>query len=217
MTHEFKTPLYHRYLYCGALKDPAIIHTPERLLNYATIIDNENQRLKQQVERVLQMARLDSEEVGLKKETCDLHELILEVCQNNLVTSKATIELALEASPSIIRVDKLHLTNVLFNLLDNAIKYNRQQPVIQITTSQMNGSMVIKIKDNGIGIKLDDQKKIFHRFYRVPTGNLHDVKGFGLGLSYVKLIVEAHKGKITLTSNPDQGSCFSIALPMQKK
>ncbi|MBK7650588.1 MAG: HAMP domain-containing histidine kinase [Flammeovirgaceae bacterium] len=200
-----------------SLKDPAIIHTPERLLNYATIIDNENQRLKQQVERVLQMARLDSEEIGLKKEVCDLHELILEVCQNNLVISKATIELALEASPSTLLVDKLHLTNVFFNLLDNAIKYNRQQPVIQISTTLMNGNIVIKIKDNGIGIKLDDQKKIFHRFYRVPTGNLHDVKGFGLGLSYVKLIVEAHKGKITLTSNPDQGSCFSIALPMQKK
>jgi two-component system phosphate regulon sensor histidine kinase PhoR len=217
MTHEFKTPLSTIAISTAVLKDPAIIHTPERLLNYATIIDNENQRLKQQVERVLQMARLDSEEVGLKKEVCDLHELILEVCQNNLVVSKATIELALEASPSTLLADKLHLTNVFFNLLDNAIKYNRQQPVIQISTSLINGNMVIKIKDNGIGIKPDDQKKIFHRFYRVPTGNLHDVKGFGLGLSYVKLIVEAHKGKITLTSDSDKGSCFSIALPMQKK
>ncbi|MBK8289582.1 MAG: HAMP domain-containing histidine kinase [Flammeovirgaceae bacterium] len=216
MTHEFKTPLATIAISTSVLKDPAIIHTPERLLNYATIIDNENNRLKQQVERVLQMARLDTEEVGLKQEVCDLHELIREASQNNLVASKATIELVLEASPSIILADKLHLTNVIFNLLDNAIKYNKHQPTIQISTSYTHGNLILRIEDNGIGIKSEDQKKIFHRFYRVPTGNLHDVKGFGLGLSYVKLIVEAHKGKITLTSEPDKGSCFSIALPGQK-
>ncbi|MDZ7650772.1 MAG: HAMP domain-containing sensor histidine kinase [Cytophagales bacterium] len=216
MTHEFKTPLSTIAISTSVLKDPAIIHTPERLLNYATIIDNENNRLKQQVERVLQMARLDTKEIGLKKEVCDLHELIREAKQNNLVASKVNVELALEASPSSIRADKLHLTNVIFNLLDNAIKYNKQQPIIRISTSYTHGNLILRIEDNGIGIKSEDQKKIFHRFYRVPTGNLHDVKGFGLGLSYVKLIVEAHKGKITLTSEPDKGSCFSIALPGQK-
>lgn len=216
MTHEFKTPLSTIAISTSVLKDPGIIHTPERLLNYATIIDNENQRLKQQVERVLQMARLENEEVGLKREICDLHDIIREASESNLA-SKATLELVLEASPSTVLADKLHLTNVIFNLLDNAIKYNKQQPLIRISTSHAHGNIFLKIEDNGIGIKQDDQKKIFHRFYRVPTGNLHDVKGFGLGLSYVKLIVEAHKGKITLTSEPNKGSCFSIVLPVQKK
>ncbi|MBL7876150.1 MAG: HAMP domain-containing histidine kinase [Cyclobacteriaceae bacterium] len=216
MTHEFKTPLSTIAISTSVLKDPGIIHTPERLLNYATIIDNENQRLKQQVERVLQMARLENEEVGLKREICDLHDIIWEASESNLA-SKATLELVLEASPSTVLADKLHLTNVIFNLLDNAIKYNKQQPLIRISTSHAHGNIFLKIEDNGIGIKQDDQKKIFHRFYRVPTGNLHDVKGFGLGLSYVKLIVEAHKGKITLTSEPNKGSCFSIVLPVQKK
>lgn len=215
MTHEFKTPLSTIAISTSVLKDPGIIHTPERLLNYATIIDNENQRLKQQVERVLQMARLENEEVGLKKEICDLNDIIREASESNLA-SKATLELVLEASPSTVLADKLHLTNVIFNLLDNAIKYNKQQPLIRISTSHAHGNIFLKIEDNGIGIKQDDQKKIFHRFYRVPTGNLHDVKGFGLGLSYVKLIVEAHKGKITLTSEPNKGSCFSIVLPVQK-
>lgn len=215
MTHEFKTPLSTIAISTSVLKDPGIIHTPERLLNYATIIDNENQRLKQQVERVLQMARLENEEVGLKREICDLHDIIREASESNLA-SKATLELVLEASPSTVLADKLHLTNVIFNLLDNAIKYNKQQPLIRISTSHAHGNIFLKIEDNGIGIKQDDQKKIFHRFYRVPTGNLHDVKGFGLGLSYVKLIVEAHKGKITLTSEPNKGSCFSIVLPVQK-
>ncbi len=214
MTHEFKTPLSTIAISTAVLKDPNIVQMPERLLNYATIIENENQRLKQQVERVLQMARLEKEDIGLKKEIYDVHELIQEAAKNNSISSKATLSLSLEAKNSTVLADKLHLINVLFNLFDNAIKYNQQAPRITIQTFNVNGSIGINIQDNGIGIRPEDQRKIFYRFYRVPTGNLHDVKGFGLGLSYVKLIVEAHKGKITVSSEPGNGSCFSIVLPL---
>ncbi|MBN8578946.1 MAG: HAMP domain-containing histidine kinase [Cytophagales bacterium] len=214
MTHEFKTPLSTIAISTAVLKDPSIVKAPERLLNYATIIENENQRLKQQVERVLQMARLEKEDIGLKKEQVNVHELIQDAVKTNALNSKATITLNLQAAHTLLTADKLHLTNVFFNLLDNAIKYNTHSPEIQIRSCNVTGSIQIEIQDNGIGIKPEDQRKIFFRFYRVPTGNLHDVKGFGLGLSYVKLIVEAHKGKITVKSEPGNGSCFSIVLPL---
>ncbi len=216
MTHEFKTPLSTIAISTSVLKDPSIVHSPERLLNYATIIETESQRLKQQVERVLQMARLEKEDIGLKMEAQDFHELIQEAVTNNSLSSNARIELHLEARHAKIMADKLHLVNVIFNLIDNAIKYNNNTPLINIRSSNINGNVLLEIKDNGIGIRPEDQKKIFHRFYRVPTGNVHDVKGFGLGLSYVKLIVEAHKGKITVTSEPGNGSSFSIVLPLIK-
>lgn len=214
MTHEFKTPLSTIAISTAVLKDPKIVHTPERLFNYATIIENENQRLKQQVERVLQMARLEKEDIGLKKEPTDVHELIQDAVKSNAISSKAAISLNLQAQRSQLTADKLHLTNVFFNLLDNAIKYNSNPPEISVSTKNINGSIQIDVQDNGIGISPEDQRKIFLRFYRVPTGNLHDVKGFGLGLSYVKLIVEAQKGKISVTSKPGNGSCFSIVLPL---
>lgn len=214
MTHEFKTPLSTIAISTSVLKDPTIIHTPERLLNYATIIENENQRLQQQVERVLQMARLETEDLGLKREKHNVHHLIKEAASNNLLTSKASITLLLEAEQTEVNVDKLHIVNVIFNLLDNAIKYNMNVPAITIRTFNAEENICLEIKDNGMGISAEEQKKIFHRFYRVPTGNLHDIKGFGLGLSYVKLILEAHKGKISLTSELQKGSCFLIELPI---
>lgn len=217
MTHEFKTPLSTIAISTSVLKDPAIIHTPERLLNYATIIENENQRLQQQVERVLQMARLETEDLGLKKEKLNVHHLIKEAASNNLLTSKASITLLLDAQQTDLRVDRLHMTNVIFNLLDNAIKYNLNVPTITIRTYNIEENIIMEIKDNGMGISAEEQKKIFHRFYRVPTGNLHDIKGFGLGLSYVKLIVEAHKGKISVTSKSGNGSCFLNELPIIKE
>jgi two-component system phosphate regulon sensor histidine kinase PhoR len=216
MTHEFKTPLSTIAISTSVLKDPSIVHSPERLLNYATIIETESQRLKQQVERVLQMARLEKEDIGLTLEAQDLNELIQEAVTNNSLASKASIELHLEARHATIMADKLHLLNVIFNLIDNAIKYTTNTPIVHIRTSNTNGSILLEIEDNGIGIKPEDQKKIFHRFYRVPTGNLHDVKGFGLGLNYVKLMVKAHKGNITVTSKPGNGSSFSIVLPIVK-
>jgi two-component system, OmpR family, phosphate regulon sensor histidine kinase PhoR len=217
MTHEFKTPLSTITISTSVLKDPGIIQTPERLLNYATIIENESQRLQQQVERVLQMARLETEDLGLKKENHDLHKLLSEAAANNSIASKTTINLELEAKQATLLCDKLHIMNVIFNLLDNAIKYNLNKPVLNIRTYNTPGQIILEFRDNGIGINPEDQKKIFYRFYRVPTGNVHDVKGFGLGLSYVKLIVEAHKGKISISSEPGKGSCFTITLPIVKE
>jgi two-component system, OmpR family, phosphate regulon sensor histidine kinase PhoR len=186
MTHEFKTPIATIAISTQVLKDPGIVSTPERLLNYATIIENENYRLKQQVERVLQMARMENEDLGLKKEPADLHEIIREAAGNQAFNSgKATIHLNLKASMAYLPVDKLHFQNVIFNLIDNAIKYNQREPVIAISTRNSDQQLLIEVKDNGIGIGPNEQKKIFQRFYRVPTGNRHDVKGFGLGLSYV--------------------------------
>ncbi len=215
MTHEFKTPISTIAISTQVLKDPGIIQFPERLLNYATIIENENHRLKQQVERVLQMARLEKEDIGLKKEVLDFHDLIHEAVNNKTFqTANVSIKLKLEATASNVTVDKLHMVNLIYNLLDNAIKYNKRDPDILISTSTINKMLKMKIRDNGIGIHPDNLKKIFNRFYRVPTGNLHDVKGFGLGLSYVKRIVEAHNGKITISSEPERGSQFIIQLPL---
>jgi len=215
MTHEFKTPLSTIAISSEVLRDPGITHTPERLLNYATIIQTESQRLKQHVERVLQMARLEKSDVGLKKERLDLHELIREAVQNSSVTlqeKNGRMSLQLDAQHSFIEADKLHFTNVLFNLIDNAIKYNKNAPELSIKTGNFNKQVFVEVQDNGIGISPENQKKIFHQFYRVPTGNLHDVKGFGLGLNYVKLIVEAHRGKISVESQPGHGCIFRITL-----
>ena len=216
MTHEFKTPISTIAISSEVLKDPSIIHTPERLLSYATIIQNENQRLKQQVERVLQMARLEKEDIGLKKEEVDLHELIRDAVKNISLALSAkggNIEMELNATQSTVLVDKLHFTNVFYNLLDNAIKYNQREPQIVIRTISEDKQLIVSVSDNGIGIRAEDQRKVFHKFYRVSTGNIHDVKGFGLGLNYVKLMVEKHKGKINLESKLDQGSIFTIGIP----
>ncbi|MFM8833420.1 MAG: sensor histidine kinase [Cytophagales bacterium] len=217
MTHEFKTPLSTIAISSGVLKDPSIIQTPERLLNYATIIENETHRLKQQVERVLQMARWEKNSFTLKREPLSLHQIISESVKSNLfAVEKAgcTVQLQLNASDDVLPVDKLHLSNVLYNLIDNAVKYCQQQPVITISTESTSHVFTLAVADNGIGISNENHTKIFHRFYRVPTGNVHDVKGFGLGLNYVKLVVEAHGGRITVQSKIGNGSIFKIVLPL---
>ncbi|MBS1507674.1 MAG: HAMP domain-containing histidine kinase [Bacteroidetes bacterium] len=216
MTHEFKTPLSTIAISSEVLRSPEIMQSPERLLNYATIIQTESHRLKQHVERVLQMARLEKSDVGLKKERLNVHSLIHEAVQNSALAiqeKNGTINWQLDASSQWINADKLHFTNVLFNLIDNAIKYNKNVPVLNIVTGNQGKQIFVEIRDNGIGISPENQRKIFHQFYRVPTGNLHDVKGFGLGLNYVKLIVESHRGKITVMSKPGEGSIFKIMLP----
>jgi two-component system phosphate regulon sensor histidine kinase PhoR len=217
MTHEFKTPISTIAISAEVLKDPRIVNTPERLLNYTTIIQNENNRLKQQVERVLQMARLDKEHIGLKKEILDVHEIIREAVKNISIgksTQAENIELNLDSSHPNVQADKLHLTNVFFNLLDNALKYCKEIPRIVISTTKLNDMLHITVQDNGIGISAENHKKVFQKFYRVPTGNIHDVKGFGIGLNYVKLVVESHKGKINLASELGKGSTFTLILPV---
>ena len=216
MTHEFKTPISTIAISAEVLKNPSIIHTPERLLNYVTIIQNENHRLQQQVERVLQMARSDKEDIGLKKEQVDIHELICEAVKNitpSLQSKNGKINLDLNAMHTRVSVDRLHFTNVFYNLLDNAIKYNHSSPEILIRTQAHNKLLSISVSDNGIGISVENHKKVFHKFYRVPTGNIHDVKGFGIGLNYVKLIVKKHEGKVSLHSELGKGSTFTIDIP----
>lgn len=216
MTHEFKTPISTIAVSTEVLKDTNIVQQPDRLLQYATIIENENKRLKQHVERVLQMAKLEKEDVGLKKETVNLHEIIHEVVQSidlALQEKQGAIHLKLNAPSPNLTADKHHLTNVIFNLLDNAIKYCTSKPSITIRTELNGTSISLTVEDNGIGISDENKRRIFQKFYRVPTGNVHDVKGFGLGLHYVKQIVEAHRGRITVTSEPGKGCAFTILLP----
>lgn len=216
MTHEFKTPISTIAVSAEVLKDPAIIHQPERLLNYSTLIEKENNRLKLQVERVLHLARLDTQTITLKKELIDVHQVIGDAVQNASVAlheRQGTVTCRLLASQSTLPADKLHISNVLFNLLDNAIKYCTDTPSIVIETTNHHRGVQIEVQDNGIGINAEDIKRVFQKFYRVPTGNIHNVKGFGLGLSYVKSIVEAHKGKISLESKAGVGSTFRVYLP----
>jgi two-component system phosphate regulon sensor histidine kinase PhoR len=216
MTHEFKTPIATIAVSAEVLKSPDIVHQPERLFNYTTIIENENKRLKQHVERVLQMAKLDKEDFDLKKETINLHEVIQEVVEGmriSLQEKQGTLMLELNASKPEIQADRHHLTNVIYNLVDNAIKYCSNQPAIAIKTMSEGKGIVLEVQDNGIGIGSENQKRIFQKFYRVPTGNVHDVKGFGLGLHYVKQMVEAHRGKITLMSEIGKGCRFQVHLP----
>jgi two-component system, OmpR family, phosphate regulon sensor histidine kinase PhoR len=218
MTHEFKTPISTIAVSTEVLKDPNIVHQPERLLNYTTIIEKENTRLKQQVERVLQMARLEKEDIGLKKELIDVHQIIQDAIKNTagaLHEKNGSISYALNATRHSIEADRLHLTNVLYNLIDNAIKYCKGTPQIIIRTADANKSLSLEIEDNGIGISSENQKRVFQKFYRVPTGNVHDVKGFGIGLNYVKSIIEAHKGNIRLESELGKGSTFRMSLPLQ--
>ena len=217
MTHEFKTPLATIAVSAEVLKDPGIVHQPERLMNYAAIIEKENIRLKQQVERVLQMARLDKEQVNLKKERVSIHQLIQDAVRHQAVALQekgGNVNLSLDAVSQELDGDKLHLTNVINNLLDNAIKYCQVVPDIVVRTLMVTGNIVIEVQDNGIGIGQDSIKRIFQKFYRVPTGNVHDVKGFGLGLSYVKTIVDAHKGRISVESELGKGSIFRVTLPL---
>ena len=217
MTHEFKTPISTIAVSTEVLKNPDIIHHPERLLNYTTIIEKENIRLKHQVERVLQMAKFDKEDIGLKKEKVDVHQIIRDAIQNtalSLQEKNGTIRCELGAGNHVISADRLHLTNVLYNLIDNAIKYCRDAPRIVITTVNNSKSLCIAVKDNGLGIARENHRKVFQKFYRVPTGDVHDVKGFGLGLHYVKSVVNAHKGSIKLESDLGTGSIFRISLPL---
>ncbi|MEQ8361251.1 MAG: HAMP domain-containing sensor histidine kinase [Cyclobacteriaceae bacterium] len=216
MTHEFKTPIATIAISSEVLKNPDISRQPDRLLKYATVIENESNRLKQQVERVLQMAQLDEKKIELNIETFDVNQLLRESLQNCALTlqeNKGEIELKLNGAQHTISGDKLHLTNVINNLIDNAVKYNSNEPQITIRTYNKKDTFCIEVEDNGMGIASENHNRIFERFYRVPTGNVHNVKGFGLGLNYVKLIVEAHKGTITLESTLGKGTTFKIFLP----
>lgn len=217
MTHELKTPISTIGLSSEMLMRSDFSQDPEKLKRYASIIYKENKRLENQVERVLNVAKMDKEELTLKKEQMDLHELLEEARENfefNQLEQGGQITLHLEADHHVLQADPVHITNVVYNLLDNAVKYCEQNPDIHVTTRNEKKGLLLEFSDNGIGIKRENLKMIFDKFYRVPTGNLHNVKGFGLGLYYVKLIIDAHNGKIEVKSKPGEGTTFTIWLPL---
>ena len=220
MTHEFKTPISTISLACQALMDKDIINTPELYESYISIINDENQRLAAMAEKILQTAILDKGELRLKKEWINMHEIIHELVRSNemLISQKGgDLSLNLAAETHMINADKLHLTNLLYNLLDNANKYTFETPKISVSTKDDGDNLLIVVKDNGIGISRQNQKKIFNKLYRVPTGNVHNVKGFGLGLSYVKAIVQHHQGAIDVDSQLNKGTSFFIRIPIDSR
>ena len=216
MTHELKTPISTISLSSELLMRLDKDSDFDKVNKYAGIIFKENKRLENQVERVLNVAKLDKDQVVLNKELFDVHELLEEVKENfelHHLEKGGNITLVLAATQFEIQADPVHITNVIYNLLDNACKYCETSPQIEIRTKNERGGISIEIVDNGIGIKRENLKSIFEKFYRVPTGNLHDVKGFGLGLYYVKLIVDAHHGKIEVKSNFGKGTQFTLFIP----
>ncbi len=221
MTHEFKTPLATMKIASEVLKNPIIVNNPQRLLNYATLISNETAHLTAQVERVLQMAKSTKEKLELSRTDMNINELMDELTSMTyapLVRSRGgELNVAYSSDNIIASVDKLHFKNLMGNLLDNAIKYCTEIPKIDVSVYTKDDKLHIKVKDNGIGISPENLKNVFKRFYRVPTGNVHDVKGFGLGLNYVKLICLRHGGNISVTSTLGKGSEFSIFISLKEK
>jgi len=216
MTHELKTPISTISLASQMLYDPNIPIENKNIKSIASIIMDESRRLSQQVEKVLQMAVFEKSKIKLKIKNVNIHEVIDQVINNmdiQIKNKKGRIFKELNASLHIIKADEMHITNILINLIDNAIKYCDKELHIIISTENTKNGIIISIKDNGIGISKENQAKIFEQFYRVPTGNIHTVKGFGLGLNYVKKIVDEHRGKITLDSKLGEGSNFKIFLP----
>ncbi|HET8573720.1 MAG TPA: HAMP domain-containing sensor histidine kinase [Edaphocola sp.] len=211
MTHEFKTPLTSIQLAAEVLSKPDIINKPQRLLNYATIIDTEATQLAQQVERVLQMTNAHKGALQLRKTKLCLQEIIKEVAlkfDSQFQKKNAILRLNLPEDPMYFEADGLHLKNAISNLVDNALKYSGEHPRVEVQLTNMPHEIEIAVVDNGIGIDAEHQKLLFKKFYRVPTGNVHDVKGFGLGLNYVRIIARAHDGEVYCSSKLGKGSKF---------
>ncbi len=218
MTHEFKTPISTISLACEVLQDEDVRTQPGHLRRYLGIIRDENKRLGSQVEKVLQAAMLDRGNIRLKLTEVDVHEVIEGVLQNigvQIEQREGSVDLDLAADRTAIQADEVHVTNVIYNLLDNANKYSPDKPHITVKTRSWSGGVAITVSDKGIGMSREATSRIFEQFYRVPTGNVHNVKGFGLGLSYVKKIVDLHGGHIRVDSQPGGGSTFEVFLPYQ--
>jgi len=216
MTHEFKTPISSINISADVLSAADIESQPHRIKKYSAIVKQENARLNNLVEKVLQIAHIERGGFDLKKETVVLNELISEVVENirakNDLQRDMVIETQLADDTGSLMADPLHLVNVFYNLIDNAIKYADKKPEILISTARKNQFIIIEVKDNGPGIRPEFHSKVFRKFFRVPTGNIHNVKGFGLGLFYVKKICDIHKWSVKLQSEPGQGSSFIIEI-----
>ncbi len=217
MTHEFKTPISTISLATQLIQEEPVIASNDSILRYLGIIKEENTRLSSQVERVLQTAQMEKEEIVLKKKEFGIKSLIQQVIEANgplIQANQGLISTNLPDDELLIVADEVHISNVLFNLIDNAIKYSSSNPIIQISLEKLGNDLKIQIQDQGIGMAKEVLNSIFDPFYRVPTGNVHNVKGFGLGLSYVKKIVETHGGKVGVKSKVGVGSTFEITLPI---
>ncbi len=218
LTHELKTPISTIALACEALNDPGIPKSPEQVKLFTNMIRDENKRLGLLVESVLQSAVTEGGRMRLRLVDVDLHAVLTEVVRNNAISAQnrgGRLQLETGAALAHVRGDRTHLANVFYNLIDNAVKYCEREPVIAIGTRSDEKGITVSVRDNGIGIPRAEQKKIFDRLYRVPTGDRHNVKGFGLGLSYVKAVVEQHGGSIRLESEPGTGSTFLITIPFE--
>ena len=219
MTHEFKTPIATISIANESLKNPKVYSSPEKLDYYTGVIRDENKRMLRQVEVMLQMAQLEKGELKLKHELLKMEEVVEEAINSSLLSvenKNGKIELNVIEEIAPITGDRNHLINVISNLIDNSIKYSNEAPQIVVSIKNNLDNITIAVKDNGIGMTKEVQKRIFDTFYRATTGNLHDVKGFGLGLSYVRAIVEQHQGTISVESEINKGSTFTIQLPINK-
>ncbi len=221
MTHEFKTPIATISLAVDALKNEKVLQDREKMSYFSSIIKEENQRMNRQVETILKASQLEKQEVDLTLKPVHIHDIIKDVVDNfalQLEDRSGKVEMTLNATNDLIEADEVHLSNLVNNMVDNALKYSKENtpPVVKLSTQSNGKKFHLKIEDNGIGMTRDTLKKIFERFYRAHTGNIHNVKGFGLGLSYVKTMVEAHEGDIKAESTLGKGTTFTIDFPLKK-
>src|SRR6185436_4322814 len=222
MTHEFKTPIATISLAVDAMKNEKVIQDRDKIKYFSTIIKEENQRMNRQVETILKASQLEKQEAEVNLKPVHVQEIIKDVVDNftlQLEDKQGRIDLSLGASSDLVNADEVHFSNLVNNLIDNAVKYAREDvpPVIRISTQSNAKNFIFRIEDNGIGMTKETLKRIFERFYRAHTGNIHNVKGFGLGLSYVETMVEAHEGSIKAESTLGKGSTFTIELPLKKE
>ncbi len=221
MTHEFKTPLATISLAVDAMKNEKVLSDKEKMNYFSSIIKEENQRMNRQVETILKAALLDKQEVSLMLKPMHVHEVIKDIADNftlQLNDKSGKVEMDLEATNDLVDADEVHFPNLINNLVDNSVKYSKDNvpPEIKISTAANGKNMTIRLEDNGIGMTKETVKRIFEKFYRAHTGNVHNVKGFGLGLSYVKTMVDAHGGNIKVDSTPGKGSVFTLELPLKR-
>jgi two-component system phosphate regulon sensor histidine kinase PhoR len=217
MTHEFKTPIATINLALDSIRNPKIIDDKEKVLRYLGMIKEENKRMHAQVENVLRISKLEKNELNISKERVELNDLVEDAISHvELIIEDrgGHIETHLDAEKSSVLANETHFTNVLVNVLDNAIKYSPDAPKIIVTTELAGNNILVHIKDHGSGMSKVAQKRVFEKFYREHTGNIHNVKGHGLGLAYVKRIVEDHHGHISVESEKEKGSTFTIKLPL---
>jgi two-component system phosphate regulon sensor histidine kinase PhoR len=216
MTHEFKTPIATISIAADSISNDKVIKEEEKVRFFAGMIKKENVRMNEQVERILQIARLDRKEFEFNFQATDVHLLIEQAIDGILLQVEkrgGRIETDLGATNSVVTTDPIHFTHLVYNLLDNANKYSTESPLIKVSTSNSPKGIYLTVEDNGIGMTKAVQSRIFDKFYRLPSGNIHNVKGFGLGLSYIKAILEANNGSIKVSSEPGKGSRFVVFIP----